>query len=375
MTKINPDRLLKDLRSNKFDRRTFMQGVAAAGLSTVLIPTAPNLVRADTTITYFTWSGYDLPEMFPEYISKYGTPPTFAIFGEEEEALQKLRGGFTADISHPCTSNVRRWRDAEVITAIDVSRIERWDEIMPALKKPKGVEIDGQNYFMPWDWGNTSLLYRADLVDMTPEDETYAILLDERYAGKMSVFDSAETVAAIAGLLTGAKDPFDQTPEEITATFELWKQIHANLRFYWTDTTQFEQALATGEIVVASAWNESVGKLQAEGVDVRYMVPKEGILTWVCGLAANLNADGDDQEVYDMMNAMLDPEVGKWLIEYYNYGHSNAKSYDIADPEILASMGLTDPVAMIENTVFFDEMPTEMRETINAELERVKAGL
>jgi len=100
MTKINPDRLLKDIRRNKFDRRTFMQGVAAAGLSTVLIPTAPKFVKADATVTYFTWSGYDLPEMFPEYIAKYGTPPNFAIFGEEEEALQKMRGGFTADVLH-----------------------------------------------------------------------------------------------------------------------------------------------------------------------------------------------------------------------------------------------------------------------------------
>ncbi len=63
------------------------------------------------------------------------------------------------------------------------------------------------------------------------------------------------------------------------------------------------------------------------------------------------------------------------MIEYFNYGHSNAKSYEIADPEILASMGLVDPVAMMANSQFFDEMPNEMRETVNAELERVKAGL
>jgi spermidine/putrescine-binding protein len=371
MTKINPDRLLKDLRRNKFDRRTFMQGVATAGLVGTMMPARS--AKADTTITVFEWSGYDIPELFTDYINKYGTTPEFAAFGEEEEALQKMRGGFVADISHPCTSNVRRWRDAGVITPIDVSLIERWDEIIPSLKEPKGVQIEGQWYHVPFDWGNTSLLYRADLVEI--EEESYSILLDERYAGKMSVFDSAETASAIGGLLAGVEDPFDQTPEEIARTFEVWSKIHQNLRFYWTDVTQFEQALASGEIVVASAWNESVGKLQAEGVNVKYMNPKEGILTWVCGLAANLNAPGDDQEVYDLLNSVLDPEVGKWLIENYNYGHSNAKSYDIADPDVLASMGLTDPVATMEASNFFDEMPNEMREAVNAELERVKAGL
>lgn len=105
------------------------------------------------------------------------------------------------------------------------------------------------------------------------------------------------------------------------------------------------------------------------------MTPKEGILTWVCGMSANLNGPGDDQEVYDLLNSVLDPEVGKYMIEEFNYGHSNAKSYEIADPEVLANMGLTDPVAMMENSQFFDEMPNEMREAVNAEFERVKAGI
>ena len=371
MDKINPDRLLKDLRRGTFNRRTFMQGMAATGVAATMIPVKP--AKADTTITVFEWSGYDIPELFTDYIEKYGTVPEFAAFGEEEEALQKMRSGFVADVSHPCTSNVRRWRDAGVITPIDVTLIERWDEIIPSLKEPKGVQIDGQWYHVPFDWGNTSLLYRADLVDI--QEESYSILLDERYAGRMTVFDSAETASAIGGLLAGVEDPFNQTPEEITATFEVWKKIHANLLYYWTDTTQFEQGLASGEIVVASAWNESVGRLREQGLDVRYMNPKEGILTWVCGLAANLNAPGNDQEVYDLLNSVLDPEVGKFLIEEYNYGHSNAKSYDIADPDVLAGMGLTDPVATMANSNFFDEMPNEMREAVNGELERVKAGI
>lgn len=371
MNKINPDRLLKDLRRGKFTRRTFMQGLAATGLVATQIPVKP--AKADTTITVFEWAGYDIPDIFIDYVEKYGSPE-FAVFGEEEEALQKMRGGFVADVSHPCTSNVRRWRDAGVITPIDVSMIERWDEIIPSLKEPKGVQIDGQWYNVPFDWGNTSLLYRADLVDIG-DAESYSVLLDERYKGQITVFDSAETVSAIGGLLAGVEDPFDQTPEEIKATFEVWKKIHENILYYWTDTTQFEQGMASGEILIASAWNESVGRLREQGIDAKYMTPKEGILTWVCGMSANLNGPGDDQEVYDLLNSVLDPEVGKYMIEEFNYGHSNAKSYEIADPEVLANMGLTDPVAMMENSQFFDEMPNEMREAVNAEFERVKAGI
>ena len=63
------------------------------------------------------------------------------------------------------------------IKPIDVSRLERWDEIFPSLKQVKGIMIDGEVYHMPWDWGNETILYRADLVDI--EAESYSLLLDE----------------------------------------------------------------------------------------------------------------------------------------------------------------------------------------------------
>jgi len=34
-------------------------------------------------------------------------------------------------------------------------------------------------------------------------------------------------------------------------------------------------------------------------------------------------APGDEQAAYDFLNAMLDPESGKWLIEQQGYFHSN----------------------------------------------------
>ena len=67
------------------------------------------------------------------------------------------------------------------------------------------------------------------------------------------------------------------------------------LRFYWDDSGQINQGLASGEIVAAYAWNETVKTLKEEGVPVAYMIPEEGILTWVCGFTMSPNAPGDEQ--------------------------------------------------------------------------------
>jgi spermidine/putrescine-binding protein len=153
------------------------------------------------------------------------------------------------------------------------------------------------------------------------------------------------------------------------------KKINANMRFYWTDSTQIEQAMASGELVAATTWNESVLKLQNQGIPVAYMTPKEGILTWVCGLSLLSGGTGDEDQKYDFLNAMLSVESGKQLIEQYNYGHSNRKAMESVDPALLKQLGIDNAEQRLETTRFFDEIPPATRERMNAMLEQVKAGL
>ena len=365
--------LIELAAAGRMNRRQFLRHLASVGLAASTFPLVGRRARAAVDLTHFTWAEYDNPAFHPKFVEKYGGSPEFSFFGEEEEALQKLRSGFTPDLAHPCTSNVRRWKDAGVLKPIDVSRLERWDDIFPSFKTIKGVKIDGEVYHVPWDWGNETILYRADLVDI--EEESYSLLLDERYKGRMSIFDSAETTTGIAGLLAGVRDPFDQTDEEIARTREVLRKIHPNLRFYWTDSTQIEQALASGELVASTAWNESVVNLRAQGLDVRYMRPKEGAFTWVCGLAMVRNGPGSEDQAYDFLDAMLDPKSGKMLIEQFGYGHSNRKTFELVDAARLEELGIANVDEMMAATNFFDEMPAAMREQVNTIFEEVKAGL
>jgi spermidine/putrescine-binding protein len=370
---MKPKDRVRYFLDGRLSRRELMAGMAAAGVASTVLPVWHRPAAAATDLTVFTWAEYDNPDFHQAFVEKYGGSPEFTLFGEEEEALQKLRAGFTPDVAHPCTSNVRRWKDAGVLKPLDPSRIEHWDDIYPSFKTIKGVMIDGEAYHMPWDWGNDTILYRTDLVDI--EEESYAILLDERYKGKMAIFDSAETFTGIAGALAGVKDLFDQTDEEMKLTGDIMKKIHPNLRFYWTDTTQVEQALAAGELVAATAWNESVVNLKEQGLAVKYMNPKEGIFTWVCGLALVANGPGSEDQAYDYLNAMLAPETGQALIEEFGYGHANMKTLQLVDQARLEELGIANAPEMLAKTNFFDEMRPEMRERMNDLFEAIKAGL
>ena len=376
--KSKATRLLDDLISGDVSRRDFHKTMAAAGLGMAGTSTMAGSAFAANTnpgdLSVFEWAGYELPEFYPAYVEKFGTEPSFSLFAEEEEALQKLRSGFPTDISHPCSGSVARWNDAGAIRPIDPSRIDAWDDIFPTTLDIRGVQIGGEYFFLPWDWGNSSILYRTDLLELSPEEMSYDILLRPELQGKIAMYDSVDSAFAVGGLLSGANNIFDMSDAEIEEATKIVRQLHANTRYYWSSPTEFEQSMAAGEVVAAWSWNSSIIALKEQGIPVAFMNPKEGIMTWICGYTIMTSGDSSDDLIYDYLNAAMEPRAGQYLIEAYGYGHTNEKTYELVDEEILTALGILDPVALMAQGNFYDEIPPATREKMIVQFDEVKAG-
>jgi spermidine/putrescine transport system substrate-binding protein len=365
---MEKNELMDRIADRTLTRRDFHKALASVGLAMVAVPVTSRLARADDSQpTYFTWSGYDIPEVMPGY---NGTP-NMPAFADEEEALIKLRAGFQVDVAHPCSGRIRRWRDAGVIQPMDTSKLSHFADIFPALKSINGADEDGQQWFAAVDWGNTSVIYRTDMVEV--QEDSWTLLWDERYAGRLSMGGDVTDTAIIAALLVGANDPYDMTDEELAKVKELLAKQKPLLRFYWADTTELEQAMATGEVVASSAWNSSVLALRNQGIPVAYMNPKEGILTWCCGLVLAKGAPQVDK-AHELINAMISPEAGQYFISEFGYGHGNRKAFELVDDETLAAVGLPrDPTELLSSGVFSSD--NKRQDEVNQLFEAVKAGL
>ena len=368
--KADKDAFLRELVKGRFSRRQFNKALSAAGLAVVTMPLIPRGASAqEEQAIYLTWAGYDLPEFHQKYIDKHGASPNFTLFGDEVEAFAKVMAGFTPDTVHPCSPYAKKWRDAGLTQAIDTSRLSNWPDIFPVLQDLEGTQFDGEQWFMPFDWGRTSITYRTDLVDI--EEESLGLLWDERYTGRLSVIDGATDTVPIAAIYAGI-DPFNMSQEELDMVADLLREQRPLLRFYTDDMTSVAQALASGELVAAMTWDDTAASLKAEGIPVEFMKPKEGVLTWVCGMALLKDAPHLDK-AYDLIDAMIDPSAGQYLISEYGFGHSNAKSFDLVSDERLAELGLPkDPAELLYSGVFF-KLFKEHEKTITM-FEEVKAG-
>ncbi len=369
--------VLDKFRAGKLSRRDFNKALGAAGLGLVTMPLVANRARAAAEdLHIFEWAGYEIPELHPSYIDKHGSSPAVSHLGEEEEAFAKMASGYPVDICHPCTYSVRKWNDAGLINPIDTSRLEHWDDIFPSLKTLPGTTANGQNLLVPFDWGNSSVLYRTDLVDPAfLENESWKILFDEQYSGRLAIYDSVDGVMGVVGLVIGAENPFDMTDDELERATEMLRKQREVLRFYWTDQTLVQQALASGELIAAYAWNDAHWNLKTEGHPVAYAVPKEGIYTWACGVVHVNTGSADEALVYDFFDAFTSPEAGEFLVTEYGYGHSNMETFKRVPQEQLDVLGIHDPVSHLTNGVFFAEIAPDVRTKYIQLFEEIKAGL
>src|SRR3546814_17431884 len=92
-------------------------------------------------------------------------------------------------------------------------------------------------------------------------------------------------------------------------------RVHENVRVYWQDGAGLAQVMASGEVSVAWAWNETPVTMQAEGHPVAMKRDtKEGLSTWVCGYYLLAGGQGNEEKVYDYINAFLDDDTAEYLV-------------------------------------------------------------
>lgn len=354
--------------------KTFIgRTLSAALLASLLSGTA---ALAADNITVFDWSGYEDPAFHPAYTEKYGTEPDFAFFGDEEEAFQKLRSGFKADLAHPCSQSVAKWREAGMLEPLDTSKLKAWNDILPGIAGMKNLmtSSDGTAWLLPFEWGNTVLTYRTDTVK--PEEvASLKAFADPKFKDRVSIGDNVDDAYALASLAIGLKDWTTMTDAQFKEASDFLRQVHKNVRLYWTDNTEVSQAMASGEVDLAWAWNETVTTLQADGIPAAVKKDTaEGLSTWVCGYVRLKGGEGGEEKQYDFLNAISDPAIAAYMVESWGYGHANAKGMAAVDPKILADKGYADVDKFLGNTLFQSPMPTELRQKMIAEFEKIKAG-
>ncbi|SEK58842.1 putative spermidine/putrescine transport system substrate-binding protein/spermidine/putrescine transport system substrate-binding protein [Roseovarius nanhaiticus] len=360
---------------NKEKHMSAYRNLALAVSSAALMSAAGAGLAAGGDLVVFDWAGYEDPGFFQSYIDEHGEAPTYAFFGDEEEAFQKLRAGFEADVAHPCSQSVPKWMDAGLLAPLDTSRIDRWDELEPGFRDIEAYMKDGDHYLVPVDWGNTALIYNTE--ELSEEDvQSLNVFIDPKHQGRISIGDNVDDAYALAFLATGVQDWTKATDEDFQEASDWLRKLHQNVRTYWSDGASLRQLMQSGEVYLTWSWNETFATMSGEGFPIAMKRDTdEGASSWVCGYSRLASGSEENEDLfYDFINAWLEPGSAEYIVTQWGYGHSNVEAMADIPEETLTSVGLNVNDELRANTLWQAPVGPELREKMIAEFEMIKAG-
>ncbi|EET49473.1 ABC transporter substrate-binding protein [Thalassobium sp. R2A62] len=339
--------------------------------SAALISLATAVSAEDPELLIFDWSGYEEADFYTKYTEENGVAPTFAFFGEEEEAFQKLRSGFRADVSHPCSQSVDKWRQAGLIEPWDLSKIPSYSTVADEYQTAP-IFTDGDDvYFIPADLGATAIAYNTE--EVPAEDvASLQVFHNEKYAGRLSLPDNVEDAFALAYLATGISDWTQATTDDVAAAADWLRTAHALNRAYWADGAELQQLMATGEVLVSWTWNEVPVTMVGEDFPIGFnRSPAEGSSVWFCGYVNLVDGPGSEDKAHQFMEAWLQPTTTDYIVNEWGYGHSNTQAMAGIGAETLEEVGLGEvDVPLLAQL----PMDNAIRELMIQEFEKIKVG-
>jgi len=223
------------------------------------------------------------------------------------DAQTELLSGSTA---YDCWETIGERLPAVIATnkieSIPVSALKSWANIRDTFTKPnpkwaKGQQIAGQIWtddkqtalwMVPTVYNYDSIGYRPDLVSKE-EASTWTAIFDDKFKGKTGLnvdpliaFGQAVLAMNALGLLQvpNPGNPDKKSIDE-ASKFLISKKKNGQFRALWGDFGELVNLLASGEMILADAWQPAVMAVKAQGVQCTYAVPKEGYRAWSIGVS------------------------------------------------------------------------------------------
>jgi len=345
-----------------FSRRAY---ALLAGVSLALAACAQ---AEPQEILVMEWDGYQDPAFFADFqTANPNVPVTFEYGVSDADILGKMEAGSQADVFHFYSGWQQFYVDQGLVREIDTTKLTNWDKVPDSFKQQG--KIDGKQYFLPWDWGFSSILYNTDEI---PEVTSWDALLNPAYAGHVSMWNDGPAAVTVAAYIHGW-DETAITDEQLAQAEAEWIAQKPLNTFYWSsEYTDLCPGIMDGTIWVAYAWPGCYATALYEGTPVAYANPVEGRNSWIgfYGISA-------DTDSYELALAFLDAKLADLtmanVVNLFYYGAANQDVMDaIEDPILIEAFGIDDP-SILETTNFTPPVTDAQRTAWTAMWARVQA--
>ena len=106
----------------------------------------------------------------------------------------------------------------------------------------------------------------------------------------------------------------------------------------WNQSYDFWLAFKQEEVWIGYAWPDAVGYANGAGMNYVYMEPKEGRISWVCGIGLAKDTQ-NYYHAHEYVDSWSSTKAAEFLLAWYYYGHTNTTvDLSVISPDIVKAL-------------------------------------
>jgi len=327
------------------------------------------------TLTLLVWEGYADPSFIGAFEESHHCKVVASYMGTSDELVAKLRGGSASnyDVISPSSDVAASIVRAGLAAPLDVSKIPAYSQLSPKLRESNIVKLNGQVYGVPFVWGPNPLLYDTTAFSKAPD--SWAILWDAKYRGKVSVWDELSTIYMAAQVLGYDKpDPsqlYNLSDAQLEAVKKKLIELKPNIRKMWATGGELTNLFQNHEVVIAMGWPLMTNDLRKLNFPIGETIPRENTTGWIDHLM--ITAASSNKELAQAFLAyMVEAQTQKKVSDVTHYTPANPGAAQFLNADEKKTLHLDDPDAYMQRIYFWQDVPR--RSKYNEVWNEVKAA-
>jgi putative spermidine/putrescine transport system substrate-binding protein/spermidine/putrescine transport system substrate-binding protein len=312
------------------------------------------------TLSLLVWEGYADPSIVKAFEDQHHCKVSASYMGSSDELVAKLRGGSAGnyDVISPSSDVVTSIALANLAEPLNLAKLPSYSQLSPKLTSLPLVRVNGQVFGVPFMWGPDPMIYDTTVFAQAPE--SWNVLWDAKYRGKISVWDDLSTVYMAAQVLGYDKpDPselYNLSDEQLEGVKKKLLELKPNIRKMWSTGGELTNLFQNHEVVAAMGWPLMTNQLRKVQFPVGETIPKENTTGWIDHLMITSGSENKDL-AYEFLEYMIEAQIQKEVTDVTGYTPANPRAAQFMTADEVKSLHLDDVDNYQKRLYFWQNVP------------------
>lgn len=312
---------------------------------------------ADESINVYNWGEYIDQDVLDMFYDETGIKVNYTTYDSNETMYSKIVSGAASyDVVVPSDYMISKMAQEGLLAELDFNNIPNYKYIGDEYK---GLEYDpDEKYSVSYTWGTVVIIYNTKFVDEEDvKDESVNLLWNEKYAGKILMFDNPRDAFGLA-LKKAGYSLNSLNENDWSEAQKLLKEQKPLVQAYVMD--QIFDKMASEEAWIAPYYAGDAYTIQQDNPDISFYLPKEGsnfFTDAMCVLKSSQNKENAEK----FINFMCRTDIALMNAEEIGYGTPQTEAYKLLDEEVSSNELLYPSTEKLRNqTEVFINLPSNI---------------